>query len=88
MSLMSKEEIESTYNSYDEIVKAFTGCREIWLVLHKSSVKPSKLTMSCFLPWIKLKPSHYNIIYSAAEFNEMMKSPYLIRYSLVWEKRG
>jgi hypothetical protein len=70
MSLMSKNQIENDYDSYEAIAQAFTGCIEIYIVTHSSSDKPS----------------HYSINYSRADTEAMFSSPFISEPNLVWSK--
>ena len=70
MSLMSKNQIENDYVSYEAIAQAFTDCIEIYLVIHSSSDKPS----------------HYSINYSPADTEAMFSSPFIAEANLAWSK--
>ena len=74
MSLMSKNQIETQYDSYEAIAKTFSSpgseCTEIYLVVHSTSDKPS----------------HYNMVYSTADREAMFSSPYIGEANLAWSK--
>ena len=74
MPLMGKEQIERTYNSYEEIANAFGypggECTEIYLCTQSN----------------KDEPSHYEMIRRPAEKEALFSSPYIDKAQLAWSK--
>ena len=76
MATMDKKQIETQYNSYEDIAKAFSSpgsqCTEIYLCVHSTSDKPSP----------------YVIVHSRAESEAMFASPNIAEVNLAWSKSG
>lgn len=74
MSLMSKKQIESQYDSYEAIAKAFSSsgseCIEIYLCTHSTEDEPS----------------HYDMVHRFAEREALLSSPYIKKTELAWSK--
>ncbi len=70
MPLMGKEQVEKTYNSYEEIAKAFGECTEIYLVTHKNSDGPS----------------HYEMVSRPELREALFDSPYITKAELAWSR--